>query len=78
MFPCSERFHGSASVLPKLCSTLPTPPIAFTRVKQQTSERVLYECDEGYVTSSSVLETALQCENGVWVQIGESVKCGMC
>ena len=66
----------SVPVLPKLCSTLPTAPIPFTRIKLRTSELVLYECDEGYVTSGTVLETALQCENGVWVQIGESITCG--
>ncbi|KAL8589414.1 hypothetical protein ACOMHN_021566 [Nucella lapillus] len=65
-------------VRPVLCASLPSSPLPSTRVKEGSyvsSERVVYECDAGYVNSGPVLETVLQCDNGAWVQIGDSVQC---
>ena len=68
------------AVLPLLCTSPPTPLPPFTRLKPTrdgyTSERAVYQCDAGYVTKSRVLETSLLCENGAWVQVGDSVVCG--
>nr|AVP12648.1 limulus clotting factor C-like [Littorina littorea] len=61
-------------VFPARCADLPND-IPFTRVKNRTSDHVVLECDEGYVTSGKILQTTLQCEHGAWVQIGERVKC---
>ncbi|XP_076469212.1 uncharacterized protein LOC143299720 [Babylonia areolata] len=64
-------------VLPKLCSTPPTSPFNYTRVKKdsRTSEHVVYECAAGYRANGSVLETLFHCRNGEWVQRGASIQC---
>lgn len=65
--------HPPRCVPPMMCTTLPEIP--FSRIKFHSTESLVYTCAEGFVTSGPVLETAMRCENGAWVLVGERIKC---
>lgn len=52
----------------KLCAPTPIP---WARVRHRTSQEVVYECDDGYVTADGDRQFSILCHSEVTVKCGK-------